>query len=206
MVTEVTVTNPPDAVLAGKPTNLTCVTSASKPQACIRAYIRRPGNVRELDSRACNQDSSKVQTKTRTMTLTTRAEENGAELYCNASNSVTDQPVRSQVYTLNVQYPPQSGVRLSGYGNNTAVESGQKLTLTCQVGKGNPKPALSWSSECGQKNTVPGNDGSQQISISITVSPSLNRKTCVCKGSQNGTLSRWTEQKSITFNVLLQEE
>ncbi|XP_064596287.1 uncharacterized protein LOC135462908 [Liolophura sinensis] len=201
-VTRVTLTNPPYTVLAGKPTNVTCVTSASKPQACIRAYIRSSGNVRELDPHACNQDSILVQTTTRTLTFTASAEENGAELYCIASNRVTDPPVRSQVYTLNVQYPPQSGVRLSGYANNTAVESGQKLTLTCQVGKGNPKPALSWSSECGQTNTIPGNDGSQQISITITVSPSLNQKTCVCRGSQDGAMTRWIEQKSRTFNVL----
>ncbi|XP_064596310.1 nephrin-like [Liolophura sinensis] len=202
MVTRVTLTNPPHTVLAGQPTNFTCVPWASKPQACVRSYIRRSGNVREIDPRDCNRNSSSVQTTTRTFTFTATAEENGAELYCDASNSVTDPPVRSQVYTLNVQYPPQIGVSVSGYVNNTAVESGQQVTLTCQVGKGNPQTTLAWSSGCGQTNTVPGNDGSQQINSSITVGPSQNQKTCVCKGSQNGTLSRWTGQKSITFNVL----
>ncbi|XP_064611256.1 neural cell adhesion molecule 2-like isoform X2 [Liolophura sinensis] len=201
MVTRVTLRNPPDAVLAGDPITFTCNTSASKPQACIRGYIRSSGNVQELDPNACNQDSSLVQTTARTFTFTASAEENGAELYCNASNSVTDPPVRSLVYTLNVNYPPQNGVRLTGYVNNTAVESGETLALTCQVGKGNPRPALTWSSECGETNTVPGNDGSQQISISITVSPSLNQKTCVCQGSQDGVLTRWTEQKRRIFNV-----
>ncbi|XP_064595983.1 nephrin-like [Liolophura sinensis] len=202
IVTRVTLMNPPDVVLAGKPSNFTCVTSASKPQACIIAYIRSSGNVRELDPRACNQDTSSVQITSRTLTFTASAKENGAELYCNASNSVTDPPVRSHVYALSVQYPPQNGVHLTGYVNNAGVESGETLTLTCQVGKGNPLPTLAWSSGCDQTNKVPGNDGSQQISISITVRPSLNQKTCVCKGSQNGSLSRWTEQKSITFNVL----
>ncbi|XP_064595973.1 cell adhesion molecule 1-like [Liolophura sinensis] len=201
MVTRVTLRNPPDAVLAGDPITFTCITPASKPQACIRGYIRNPGNVRELDPGDCNQDSP-VQTTARRFTFTASAEENGAELYCNASNSVTDPPVRSQVYTLSVLYPPQNGVRLTGYVNNTAVVSGETLTLTCQVGQGNPQPALSWSSECGQTKTVPGNDGSQQISISISVSPSLNQKTCVCEGSQDGALTGWTERKNRTFTVL----
>ncbi|XP_064618290.1 uncharacterized protein LOC135482304 [Liolophura sinensis] len=103
MVTLVTLTNPPDVVLAGKPSNFTCVTSASKPQACIMAYIRSSGNVRELDPRACNQDTSSVQITSRTLTFTASAKENGAELYCNASNSVTDPPVRSHVYAVSVQ-------------------------------------------------------------------------------------------------------
>ncbi|XP_064617387.1 hemicentin-2-like, partial [Liolophura sinensis] len=55
--------------------------------------------------------------------------------------------------------PPQDGVSLSGYVNNTAVESGETLNLTCQVREGNPPPTLTWSSRCGQKNTVSGNDG-----------------------------------------------
>ncbi|XP_064595891.1 uncharacterized protein LOC135462594 [Liolophura sinensis] len=105
-VTQVTLTNSPGVVLAGDPTNLTCVSSPSKPQACIRAYIRRCDNVRELDPHNCNEDTSSVQTTIRTVTFTASAEENGAELYCNASNNVTDPPVRSQVYTLNVYYSP----------------------------------------------------------------------------------------------------
>ncbi|XP_064595903.1 uncharacterized protein LOC135462605 [Liolophura sinensis] len=202
MVSRVTLMYPPNAVLDADNSTFICVTSASKPQACVRAYIRTSANIRELDPGYCNQDSTSVQTTTRTFTFTATAEENGAELYCNASNSVTDLPVQSQVHTLNVQYPPRSGILLSGYVNNTAAESGETLTLTCQVGKGNPRPVLTWSSVCGQTNTVPGNDGSQKMSISITVRPSLNQKTCVCKGSQSGALTRWTEQKSRTFNVM----
>ncbi|XP_064617229.1 twitchin-like [Liolophura sinensis] len=115
-------TNPPDAVFAGNPTTLTCVSSASKPQACIRAYIRTSANIRELDPGYCNQESSSVQTTTRTFTFTASAEENGAKLYCNASNSVTDHPVRSQVYTLNVQsrpqFPRQSNQQAAALGEN----------------------------------------------------------------------------------------
>ncbi|XP_064617279.1 hemicentin-2-like [Liolophura sinensis] len=201
MVTRVNLTNPPNTVLAGNNTTFTCVTSASKPQACIRAFIQSSGNVRELDKRACNQDSSTIQTTTRTLMFRASDKENRAKLYCNASNSVTDPPVQSQVYPLTVHYPPQDGVSLSGYVNNTAVESGETLNLTCQVREGNPRPTLTWSSECGQTNTVSGNDGREQINISITVSPSLNQKTCVCQGSQDGALTGWREHKTIICNV-----
>ncbi|XP_064617223.1 synaptogenesis protein syg-2-like [Liolophura sinensis] len=201
MVTQVTLRNPPHSVLAGDSINITCVTSASKPRSCVRVHVRNSSKTWELDAGDCIQNSNTIEATTRTLTFTASAEENEAELYCNASNSVTDPPVQSQVYTLSVEYHPKSGVLLSGYVNNTAVESGKTLTLTCQVGKGNPPPALSWSSGCGQTSPVPRNIGSQQISIGIPVNPSLNQKTCVCKGRQNGSLSRWTEQKSRTFNV-----
>ncbi|XP_064617306.1 nephrin-like [Liolophura sinensis] len=208
MVTRVTLTNPPHPVLAGQPFNFTCVTSASKPQACIRSYIRRSSNVSEIDPGDCIWNSSSVQTTNRTFTFTVTAEENGAELYCTANNRVTDPPVQSQASSLNVQYPPQNGVRVSGYVNNTAVESGQKLSLTCQVGKGNPRATLVWSSGCGQTNTFPGNDGSQQINSSITVDPSQNQKTCVfgpdsiqlrADSGQSGNTVTVTENTNVTF-------
>ncbi|XP_064613296.1 uncharacterized protein LOC135477055 isoform X3 [Liolophura sinensis] len=129
MVTQVTLTNSSDVVLAGDPTTLTCVSSASKPQACIRAYIRSSGSVRELDPHDCNQDSNSVQTTNRTLRFTARAEENGAALYCNASNSVTDPPVQSRVKTLNVQYSP----RILCNSTQVTLFEGQRLKMSCDV-------------------------------------------------------------------------
>ncbi|XP_064617482.1 cell adhesion molecule 2-like isoform X1 [Liolophura sinensis] len=129
MVIRVTLSNSPQTVLAGSPTTFTCVTSASKPQACIRAYIRSSGNVRMVDPGNCNQDSNSVQTATRTLTFTAYAEENGAELYCNASNSVTDPPVRSQVYTLNVHFTPRINCKQS----EVTVFQGQRIKIECDV-------------------------------------------------------------------------
>ncbi|XP_064613288.1 nephrin-like isoform X2 [Liolophura sinensis] len=147
MVTQVTLTNSSDVVLAGDPTTLTCVSSASKPQACIRAYIRSSGSVRELDPHDCNQDSNSVQTTNRTLRFTARAEENGAALYCNASNSVTDPPVQSRVKTLNVQFGP-GDVHLridSGQSENTVtVTEKSTVTFTCNTSESNPAAVLSW--------------------------------------------------------------
>ncbi|XP_064595992.1 uncharacterized protein LOC135462697 [Liolophura sinensis] len=139
MVTEVTLRNPPDTVLAGDSISFTCVTSASKPQACIRAYIRSSGNVWEVDPDDCNQNSSSVQATTRTLTFTASAEENGAELYCNASNRVTDRPVRSQVYTLNVQYAPVIFCNAS----HVTVFERQRVKISCDV-ISNPEGSILW--------------------------------------------------------------
>ncbi|XP_064596275.1 uncharacterized protein LOC135462899 [Liolophura sinensis] len=142
MVARVNMTKLPDGMLAGLPSNFTCVTSASKPTACVRWYIRSSGNIRELDPPQrsdCNQNSRWPKITHRTLNFTPSAEENGAELYCNASNDVTDPPVRSLVYTLNVQYPPNitcNQIKMTSF-------EGQRVHISCHV-MANPEANIVW--------------------------------------------------------------
>ncbi|XP_064595922.1 neural cell adhesion molecule 2-like [Liolophura sinensis] len=140
MVTSVTLTGTPSSLLAGDAHTFNCMTSPSQPPACITWYIRTSGYVRELDRDDCNKDSSYTVATSRRLSFTASAADNGAELYCNASNSVTNVPVQSQVYELKVNYTPE----ITCDQSHVTVFQGQQVNISCKV-KANPIARVTWA-------------------------------------------------------------
>ncbi|KAL5020494.1 hypothetical protein ScPMuIL_003386 [Solemya velum] len=128
-----------------------------------------------------------------------QASDDDAVVVCVAKNTEHLTKQKQISVTLNILYPPSSGLVIIGYSTGQVLTEGVSpatVTLTCTVGVSNPVPTLTWNSNCPK-----GNDATNTRSIThvINVSRGMNGVVCTCSGSQSDT--GWTGTDSVTFTV-----
>ncbi|XP_062592042.1 synaptogenesis protein syg-2-like isoform X6 [Saccostrea cucullata] len=197
-VTSVTLT-PTNIVDAGKQINLTCQTDYCNPAASITWYkasyiVATPTTyTRDINSNGFVRTTSVLQ-------YTGVPEDNGQQLYCNASNRPSWQNVGSNKYTLDIRYPPSTHPVITSSPPGLQYDTGTIVTLTCQLSGGNPLATLSW--RC--KNIVmTGTHQKTSITpvsmLPFVIDSSYNNQQCTC--TANHSLFTSPKSRSVSLTV-----
>ncbi|XP_076304781.1 nephrin-like isoform X2 [Tachypleus tridentatus] len=120
-----------DIVQIGDTLTLACISRSGNPPATL-VWFRNEVQINKVYSTAGYE-------VTNTHTFRVTAADNRATYRCEATNSVTLQPLESSV-TLNVLFPP-SKVSIKGPSEG---KIGDNITLRCIAGPSNPESELSW--------------------------------------------------------------
>ncbi|XP_062592037.1 synaptogenesis protein syg-2-like isoform X2 [Saccostrea cucullata] len=196
-VTSVTLT-PTNIVDAGKQINLTCQTDYCNPAASITWYkasyiVATPTTyTRDINSNGFVRTTSVLQ-------YTGVPEDNGQQLYCNASNRPSWQNVGSNKYTLDIRYPPSTDPAITASPPGLQYNTGTTVTLTCQLSRGNPVATLS----CRCKNIVitgtnQSNSTTAVSMLSLVMDSSYNNQQCTCTANHRLLTSPKSTSVSLT--------
>lgn len=116
-------------------------------------------------------------------TFTAEAQDNKARLRCEASNVISEKPLKKEI-DMNVIYPP-SQVTING---PTEARVGEKVHYQCVTAPSNPPAEIRWAIDGKQVNastqTTPGKDDGMISNSSISFPVKANKRSfmIVCHG------------------------
>ncbi|XP_052804951.1 hemicentin-1-like isoform X2 [Mya arenaria] len=145
-------------------------------------------------------NTDKTYTSENTLTFNVSRENQGIEMYCNASND-ENHVVSSEMIRLEVRYLPKQAVNINNqqdYGTFSMIRnSGTEQSLQCSVYGGNPFANLSWSCYNGTQTDM--NTPSSAVSNVSWFAGDFNDAICTCNASH---LIGWTKTQAVAINVL----
>ncbi|XP_062605655.1 synaptogenesis protein syg-2-like [Saccostrea cucullata] len=197
-VTSVTLTPTNITVDAGKQINLICQTDYCNPAASITWY-KASYSVATPTTVTTDTNSNGLYRTTSVLQYTGVPEDNGRQVYCNASNRPSWQNVGSNKYTLDIRYPPSSDPVFTASPPGLQYNTGTTVNLTCQLPGGNPLATLSW--RC--KNTAMTGTNQSTFTTAVSVLPlvmdsSYNNQQCTCTANHRLLTSPKSTSVSLT--------
>ncbi|XP_053384649.1 uncharacterized protein LOC123535998 [Mercenaria mercenaria] len=185
-VKTVKLTPPTNSIMEGVESLFTCETSACRPAANVSWFKESVnGQSHEItDVIPWTEEAHGGLAKSISfLEYIPSRNDTGAKLYCTALNILERPPVKSDKFTLNVQYSPDGPPKIHGYadGNTYKIFKSTQGELSCSIKGGNPLAILTW--DCF-------NNGSSPLSVNSTVtrtvtwtaSPGQDRP-CTCHAS-----------------------